>query len=427
LIRKFVQVFSIILLLLHGAQANEQTSSEKLDDTLSGLDCVMEPSIIADIGSASPGVVEKIYPHRSDLVKKGETLIEMESSVENASLELARIRASQNTAIELRQESAKFGYLTQKRNLELFRKSVISVYDMDKTKTETRIAKLQVLQEQDNQSIAILEYNRSKAVLQQRSIQSPFDGVVMERFKSVGEFVDDEPLMRIAQLDPLYVEVIVPVTSLGHISLGMKANVESNVIPNEKYVATVESIDRVADAASGTYGIRLILPNPDYQIPAGLRCQVSFLPEQGETPATVVEHAYPTFSSEEKNIEGNIYHALSSEGKVIGDDSPSAIRFEEKNIEDDGYSALNLEEKNIEDDSPSVISFEEKNIENDSYSALNLEEKNIEDYTYPIISSEGKSLEQDIFTSCLQSYDTRAEKSAKSAQGNLYHFIQCFG
>jgi len=42
------------------------------------------------------------------------------------------------------------------------------------------------------------------------------------------------------------------------------------------YAATVTVVDRVLDAASGTFGVRLTLPNPDLQLPAGIRCKVRF-------------------------------------------------------------------------------------------------------------------------------------------------------
>jgi membrane fusion protein (multidrug efflux system) len=38
----------------------------------------------------------------------------------------------------------------------------------------------------------------------------------------------------------------------------------------------VSVVDRVIDAASGTFGVRLELPNPNYELPAGLRCRVRF-------------------------------------------------------------------------------------------------------------------------------------------------------
>ena len=43
--------------------------------------------------------------------------------------------------------------------------------------------------------------------------------------------------------------------------------------------AEVTVVDRVVDAASGTFGVRLALPTPDYALPAGLNCRVRFREE----------------------------------------------------------------------------------------------------------------------------------------------------
>jgi hypothetical protein len=42
------------------------------------------------------------------------------------------------------------------------------------------------------------------------------------------------------------------------------------------YNATVSVVDRVFDPASGTFGVRLLLPNPDNLLPGGQRCKVTF-------------------------------------------------------------------------------------------------------------------------------------------------------
>ncbi|WP_417522176.1 efflux RND transporter periplasmic adaptor subunit [Marinobacter sp.] len=281
----------VLMVLFAGNAQSDEYLMEEVDGEIPVQDCVMEPSEIVDVGSVVPGVVDAIHVYRSDLVKKGEVIVELESSVERASLDLARARANQNTAIELREESARFGTLTQNREQALLRKSAISQHDWDKTKTEARIAELQVKQEQDNKAISELEYRRAQLVLEQRRIRSPVEGVVMERFKSVGEFVEDEPVARVAQLNPLHVEVIVPVDYLGRIVPGMQADVRTGLANSGAYRATVERVDRVADAASGTYGVRLSLPNPNYKIPAGLRCQLNFLPQSQDLPPQVADEA----------------------------------------------------------------------------------------------------------------------------------------
>jgi RND family efflux transporter MFP subunit len=274
--------FGLRAVCLSMAVALEALAADLINDStlFPELDCVIEPSEIVDVGSAVPGLVESIRVDRSDMVKQGMVLANLQSSVERATLDLAKVRAQFNTAIELRQENAAFGYLTQKRNQALLHKAAISMQDMDQLMTETRIAELQVKQEKENKRIAALEFLRAQALLDQRTIHSPVDGVVMERFKSVGEYVENEPLLRVARLNPLHVEVIVPVAYLGRVKQGMQAQVHTRLPDPTEYLATVERVDKVADAASGTFGVRLSLANPDYKIPAGLRCKLDFFIEE---------------------------------------------------------------------------------------------------------------------------------------------------
>jgi hypothetical protein len=82
--------------------------------------------------------------------------------------------------------------------------------------------------------------------------------------------------MTIAEIDPLYVKVFVPVRHYRKFQSGMIGQ----VIPEEPiggvYKAKVTVVDRVFDAASSTFGVRLELPNSDYALPAGMRCRVRF-------------------------------------------------------------------------------------------------------------------------------------------------------
>lgn len=288
LLRKRWLLIFVGALLIGSAWAEDRPFEEAVTDNIPEHDCVIEPSEIVDVGSAVPGVLEAIDARRSDFVEKGEVIAALESSVEQATVVLSKARAALNTSIELRQESAAFGRRSLKRNQELFHKSSISKQEIDRLKTEARVAELQVLQEQDNKRIAELEYQRALASLRRRTISSPVDGVVMERFKSVGEYVEDDPILRVAQLDPLHVEVIMPVEYLGQITTGMRARVEPSIPGHGTHEATVTRVDRVADAASATFGVRLSLPNRDYAIPSGLRCRLDFLSgEDKETDETV--------------------------------------------------------------------------------------------------------------------------------------------
>ena len=192
---------------------------------------------------------------------------------------LAERLSTVSTALELRQLNAAFGSRTLERNQALYQKSSISRQTLDQVKTESRIAGLQVQQERENREIARLEAARAKAALQRRQVVSPIEGAITERYKSIGEYVSDEPVFQVAQLDPLRIEVVVPLENLNQIESGMDASVTLMVdgFDDGDRTATVRRIDPVADAASGTYGVWLELPNPDLTIPSGVRCQVDFL------------------------------------------------------------------------------------------------------------------------------------------------------
>ena len=82
--------------------------------------------------------------------------------------------------------------------------------------------------------------------------------------------------MTIAQIDPLNVEVVVPVSEYGTIKKGMRAEVRPEYPVGGVYTGKVTIVDRVVNAASGSFGVRVELPNANLAIPSGLKCNVRF-------------------------------------------------------------------------------------------------------------------------------------------------------
>ena len=269
------RVAAIALALVLGAFAPR---SDAAGEVLSDLDCVVEPSAVVDLGPAVPGRLHETRYDRSDFVAAGTLLARLESGVEEVAVAIAEQVASSETAVELRAATSAFGARTLTRNERLAAESSVSAQALDQVRTEAGIAALQLRQEREGQTLARLELERARAQLARREIRSPIDGSVVERFRETGEYVDAEPVYRVARLDPLHVEVIVPVEYLDRLVAGMGAGVTIAVpgFENVPLAATVRRIDTVADAASATYGVRLVLPNPDLTIPSGVRCSVDF-------------------------------------------------------------------------------------------------------------------------------------------------------
>lgn len=243
------------------------------------LDGLIEPSMIVNVGSSVAGILKTVAVDRGDFVKKGQVLATLQSGVEKATVALARARAEFTASIELRRARLKFARQEQLRADDLYSKEAIPLQEKEEAETNRLIAQGELEEAIERKQLAGLELEQAREVLKRRTIRSPVTGVVVERFLCPGEFVEDQPILKVAQIKPLNVEVIIPVSFLGSIKVGMHGTVKHEGPMGGVYVAEVKVVDRVVDAASGTFGVRLELPNPDYSLPAGLKCEVLFLDE----------------------------------------------------------------------------------------------------------------------------------------------------
>ena len=257
------------LVLFSGAAWSQQA-------TLSGLDCVIEPSLEVSLSAAVSGILESIVVERGDAVTRGQLLATLNSGVERASVSLAKQRAESELAMSSQKEKLELARRSLKRVDTLHSSKMISEKEQDETRTTARLAKLDYDIAAEERQIARLEYERAQEVLKLREIRSPLDGYVVDRFKSVGEYVEEQPILILAQVNPLYVEVIAPVELYRRVEAGMTALVEPEAPIGGQLKAVVKTVDPVVDAASGTFRIRLELDNIDNRIPAGIACGVTF-------------------------------------------------------------------------------------------------------------------------------------------------------
>ena len=185
-------------------------------------DGLIEPYVVVDIGAPAEGIVAGVTIDRSSSVKKGQILVELESTVERATLEKAKAMATFDGEISLQKTQLAFAKRVHKRVKTL---TAISTHDKDQAATEIILTRHRLEKARESSTLAKLELKKAQALLNRCSIKSPISGVVVERYVSPGEFVNNQPLLRVAQIDPLLVEVIVPAQIFGKISPGMFATI----------------------------------------------------------------------------------------------------------------------------------------------------------------------------------------------------------
>ena len=210
---------------------------------------IIEPSETVEISSEVEGVIDEVFVDRGDWVEAGAPVASLKSGVER-------------TAVALAQARVEFEKRKDARKAELFKKKLISVHEKDELETEILLAQLAL--------------DEANARLDQRLLKSPVSGVVMKRHLSPGEHISEDAVMTVAQINPLYVEMVVPVECYGKIKIGQSAWVIVEQPVKKRLKSQVLVVDRVIDAASATFNVRLRLNNPGGKVPAGLKCKVRF-------------------------------------------------------------------------------------------------------------------------------------------------------
>lgn len=236
--------------------------------------CLIEPSREIKLATPSAGVLARVLVDRGDRVKAGQLVAELTSALERADLATARLKAADDSRLKSKQARQKLTWERWQRLKRLTGEAkFMSQSNLDQAEAEALEAQAELEQAGTELKLAAIAVEQAEAKLAQRRIESPIDGVVTKRDLSPGEYgYEQQPVMTIARLDPLNVEMFLPVSAYGTLHLGERMEVRPQAPIGGSYIGTVSVIDSAFDSRSGTFGVRLALPNPGNKLPAGIRC-----------------------------------------------------------------------------------------------------------------------------------------------------------
>jgi RND family efflux transporter MFP subunit len=196
--------------------------------------------------------------------------------MERADVALAEAKANTSAVLRSKETTLAFAERKLERNVDLRRRNLISENDLDQLTTERDNARLDLDAARDQQKITALELAKARTLLDIRTIRSPTDGLVTERNLPPGNLVAEKPVVVIEKTDPLYIEVALPANLFGRVKVGDTYQVGFSVPGVEQRDVKVSLVDTVIESASNTFGVRLVLDNPDNAVPAGAKCHVAF-------------------------------------------------------------------------------------------------------------------------------------------------------
>ncbi len=249
------------------------------------LDCLVRPEKYIELSSPVDTTLKQMLVKIGDKITKGQPLVQLENSVEIAKLELAQQQAESWSEVENRRVQLEYAKRNLKRVQDLYNKNSVSLFEKDKANTEFELAKIELIKAKENRKLAQLNLHKAEVELALRTLKSPIDGIVVDSYTHAGESVIDRTIMKLAQIDPLRVEVIAPAQYFGLIRSGMNVDVFPEQPVNKSFKARVSVVDQLIDPASGSFTVRMILPNLGEGLVPGVNCRARF---DFEAPQAVI-------------------------------------------------------------------------------------------------------------------------------------------
>lgn len=234
----------------------QAVSVRVLDDDVSAVGSLVSNESVVLRPEVS-GRIEAIRFRDGEPVRRGEVLVELDAAVQRAELQQARAN--------LTLAEADFS-----RTQDLFGRKFVSRSSLDDARAKLEVARA---------GVAL-----AQARLARMQIRAPFDGVVGIRSVSPGDFVKDgDVLINLEDIATLKLDFRLPELYLDRVRPGQTLELSSDVLPGERFAATVEAIDPLVDAEGRAVRLRASLPNPDMRLRPGVFVRVRLiLAERGE-------------------------------------------------------------------------------------------------------------------------------------------------
>ena len=223
----------------------------------------------ATISAELPGTVSEIGFQSGTPVKKGDVLLKLDASAEQAQLRSAQADA----------DLAKADF---DRARDLAERKVISQAELDSAAAKFTQRKAAV----DNM----------QSIIAKKEIRAPFDGIAGIREVNPGQMVPvGQNLVTLQALDQVFVNFSLPQQHIADVRPGLQVKLTTDAVAGREFEGTLSAVNSAIDPATRNVSLQATLENPDHALRAGMFGRVKvLLPQKNPTlyiPATAVSYA----------------------------------------------------------------------------------------------------------------------------------------
>ena len=223
----------------------------------------------AMISAELAGTVMEINFQSGSLVKKGDVLLKMDVSPEQAQLRSAQAD----------EELAKSDL---DRARDLAARKVISAAEFDAAQSKYAQKKAAV--------------ENIQSTIDKKQIHAPFDGTAGIRAVNPGQMVKvGDPLVSLQTIGQVYFDFALPQQQLAAVTPDLAVKVTTDAVPGREFEGKLTAINSSVDVATRNVTLQATLDNPDNALRAGMFGRIKvLLPKKNPTlfvPATAVSYA----------------------------------------------------------------------------------------------------------------------------------------
>jgi membrane fusion protein (multidrug efflux system) len=266
-IRALIQAgssFSVPAETVSAAEVREET----WETTLSAVGSVTAVQGV-ELRAELAGTVREISFESGAVAAKGQVLVKLDTSSEDAQLRAA-------------EAEAELARLNLARASDLRAQGVVSQADFDTADAASRRTVGQV--------------DMVRATIAKKTIRAPFAGRLGIRSVNLGQYVHEgDAVVSLQSLDPVYVDFNVPEQQLARVQRAMEVRVETDATPGHVFNGKVTALNPEVDASTRNIKVQATVPNATGQLRPGMFARVQLvLPESKAflvVPSTAVLHA----------------------------------------------------------------------------------------------------------------------------------------
>src|SRR5260370_11442752 len=243
----------------------------KEEDWATKLSAVGSVSAVqgAVVSTEVGGVVRKIALENGWNAKKGDLLMQLDTSAEEAQLHSAEADLA-------------LGRADVERSRDLAARKVISRADSDSAESKF------------NRLNAVVDQMRSN--IRKKTVVAPFDGQLGIRQVNVGQSIDArQPIVQLTALDPVYVDFALPQQELAKLSAGFEVRVHTDAVPGREFKGKLTAINSMVDTVTRNVTLQATLENADHALRPGTFAKVEvMLPEKHKAlvvPGSAISYA----------------------------------------------------------------------------------------------------------------------------------------